>query len=627
MFSFSVLRQWWRQGIRWALWLVWVLPGGAGLVGCEGAGPSSGRAKVVSPGAEAIQLNTMAEKQLGEDPARALATAQRAESRALAAADRIARAQALQTQGLAYYQLEQHGRAREVLVEALAIYTQAGDARGQAKCYNHLGNVYLEIYQFRRSLESHRQSLRLARQLGDSVEVGRSYLNQATTYSIVDTTQTQALALYRLALARFEAAGNEGLEAVARNNIGDVLLARSAFAEARPYFERSVVISRHLGRLDWQAKFLQNLGRVHAGLREWAVAERYYRQSLAVGRSFPETLRDNYRYLALTHAEAGDHRAAYAEFLRFAALKDSAFDRETTDRINELETRFNTRDKERQIEGQRATIAGKNRLIYVAAAATLLLLLLAGNLGYQMRQRNRANRQLAQANAEIRAAVAQKETLIQEVHHRVKNNLQMVSSLLTLQATANPAARPAVEESQARIQAMALVHEHLYRSEDLAQVRLDEYLGQLLTSLHAAHTSSARALELVTELAPLVMEAKDAIPLGLLVNELVTNVYKHAFRDRSAGRLRVQLSVEENTPTAPGFCLRIFDDGVGIPSGSPPAAADSAGLSSLGLQLVRLFSRQLKAVIRTEPVPTGGTCVEIRRGQPTVAAVVPMPTR
>ena len=192
---------------------------------------------------------------------------------------------------------------------------------------------------------------------------------------------------------------------------------------------------------------------------------------------------------------------------------------------------------------------------------------------------------------------------MQEVHHRVKNNLQLVKSLLGWQADVNPALAAALAESRDRIQSMALIHEHLYRADDISRVRLDDYLNQLLRTLEAAHAGTGPPITLTAELAPLTVGADVAIPLGLVVNELVSNAYKHAFRGRAGGRLRVTLTPAE---APPGFRLRVEDDGVGVP---PERGAARPG--SMGMQLMALMADQLGVGVREGSGERGGAWFEV----------------
>jgi PAS domain S-box-containing protein len=192
-----------------------------------------------------------------------------------------------------------------------------------------------------------------------------------------------------------------------------------------------------------------------------------------------------------------------------------------------------------------------------------------------------------EAAEKLRASLHEKEVLLKEVHHRVKNNLQVVSGLLYLQADSlqDPAARAALAESQNRIASMALAHEALYGSDDLARVDLKDYVGRLMTRLVSSLGNQGVAVEADVSAVPLPLTK--AIPCGLILNELVTNAVKYAF-DGPGGRISVHIRRE-----GPRVELSVADDGRGLPAHISPETA-----TTLGLQLVANLTAQLKGELR-----------------------------
>jgi two-component sensor histidine kinase len=192
--------------------------------------------------------------------------------------------------------------------------------------------------------------------------------------------------------------------------------------------------------------------------------------------------------------------------------------------------------------------------------------------------------------AELRAALHDKEMLLREIHHRVKNNLQVVLSLLDLQADVaeDPRVRTAFEESQDRIQAMALIHESLYQSDGLSPIDAAAYLRSLSQRLFDASRAPKNTLTLTLETQPVMLPPQTAMPCGLLLNELLSNALKHAFPGGRAGTIHIALQQEP-----PGQCiLTVQDTGVGFPEG-----LDVHHANSLGLQLVGLLTEQLGGTV------------------------------
>ena len=191
----------------------------------------------------------------------------------------------------------------------------------------------------------------------------------------------------------------------------------------------------------------------------------------------------------------------------------------------------------------------------------------------------------------LAAALSAKETLLKEVHHRVKNNLQIISSLLNMQAELldDVALRRVFRESQQRVQSMAMIHERLCTHDDLDRVDFGEYAESLARDLFAAHGADTDRVKLRLALEPVSLDLNQAIPCGLILNELVTNALKYAFPGTRSGEIVVGLSCDPVGQVA----LRVADDGVGMPS-------SSGKKRSLGLGIVEVLARQLAAVVKHE---------------------------
>jgi two-component sensor histidine kinase len=203
----------------------------------------------------------------------------------------------------------------------------------------------------------------------------------------------------------------------------------------------------------------------------------------------------------------------------------------------------------------------------------------------------------------VRASLHEKDVLLREVHHRVKNNLQLIASLLNLQARSfgDERSRTMMEESQNRIHSIALVHETLYQSGELARINLGDYLRTLVQYLLESWIGVSGRIRLSVDAAKVVELPIDvAIPCGLIVNELVTNALKHAFPYERAGSIGI--SVTSETPGR--MTLGVVDDGVGLPEG-----VDVGRSGGLGLHLVATLIRQLRGNVAIGR--HAGTTVEI----------------
>jgi len=198
---------------------------------------------------------------------------------------------------------------------------------------------------------------------------------------------------------------------------------------------------------------------------------------------------------------------------------------------------------------------------------------------------------LLKANQRIQLSLQEKDVLLQEIHHRVKNNMQIVSSLLYLQSRRISADEIVAlfEDSRQRIFAMALVHENLYSSDDIARIDFSDYVQKLVKELAEIFKPETAEVHCDVIIDPgLFLDIDAAIPCGLIVNELVSNAYKHAFKDRQDGVITLRMLTKISGETE----LIVTDNGRGLPDGFDPTHANN-----MGLQIVQMLVNQLKGEI------------------------------
>jgi two-component sensor histidine kinase/FixJ family two-component response regulator len=235
-----------------------------------------------------------------------------------------------------------------------------------------------------------------------------------------------------------------------------------------------------------------------------------------------------------------------------------------------IEHKRTEEELERRVQQRTAELARANRILEIEVA-----------------ERKRAE-------AQLKASLREKEVLLRELHHRVKNNLQVVCSLLNLQAryVDDRRALEMFKECQGRVRSMALIHQKLCQSENLARIDLGHHIRDLATNLMLAHgiESSQVALEVAVEDAVLSLDT--VVPATLLLHELISNVLKHAFPDGRRGLLRIELHPEAPDAGGKRFHMMVSDNGAGL-----PAELDFRTASSLGLQLICALADQLEGTL------------------------------
>ncbi len=530
------------------------------------------------------------------------------------AGDDSLEAAALNEAGLMAYLRGEPTLALQKGFEALAIARRAGYRALAVRIDNHLGLAARDFGTtvsdsgfFLRAL-----SMAIANDDSEGIAITRNHLG---SWMVSRGMLDSALIQYEAALsyyARTSPVSNS--MAVLLNNIANVHRIRRQYSEAESGYGKSLAISMRTGSANMIATTYKNLAILARGQGDPARALTYARKaediSLANGLSRIAIL--SAQEIPLNLAAQGDYRAAYDSLMSFIRIRDSLDNARNARHIAELQVRFESERKEqliRQLALDRAT-AVRDYLIALAVLSIVLGLVLyfryreRSNVARELEHLNTTlvarNEQLQVSEKHLRDSLQEKDILLKEVHHRVKNNLQIVSSLLNLQSDsiADERSRALMLESQGRIKAMALVHERLYRSGTFMGIGLAEYLADLIDRIRSSHGNGRVTVEVSS--GPVFVNLDTAIPLGLIVNELVTNAFKHAFPGDTEG------SVQVMARSSSGYecVLTVADNGRGMIS--PP---DGTTGSSLGLYLVSILVEQING--RIQVTSDGGTRFEV----------------
>jgi len=361
-----------------------------------------------------------------------------------------------------------------------------------------------------------------------------------------------------------------------------------------------------------KASIYFTLGKFYLLTKRYDDARQYLQQVLALNQRDQPVLRLADIHLLLFKADSAQGRfpAAITHYQRYKLLNDSVFNETKNKQLASLEIQYDTRKNEqnialltKQTQVQQASLRQREMQRNATLGGVVLLMLLLG-LGYnryRLKQRsnqlletkqaeiNQQNQALAHVLAEKSALLVEKEWMLKEIHHRVKNNLQIVSSLLATQSDylRDPQAVAAIRESQNRVQAMALLHQKLYQADNLARVNMAEYCQEIVENLlHSFDRLDSVRPQL--RLDAVELDIVLATPIGLIINEAVTNALKHAFPPPRRGTLTVEL----HDLGAQGYHLIVADDGVGLPSGFEIERS-----RSLGLTIIRGLSRQIDGLL------------------------------
>lgn len=279
----------------------------------------------------------------------------------------------------------------------------------------------------------------------------------------------------------------------------------------------------------------------------------------------------------------------------------------------QLEKEFQTELHKQEAEKQEQLIAFskaeseiKTILWTVIGAAATLLLIIAISLGALFKELKYSQALVKSQKEGLERYQREKSSLLKELNHRVKNNLQMVSSLLNLQRenVADETTKRAFIEGQNRVEAMAMIHRHLYATEQVATLKMEKYFTQLVQSTAYSYGYSKRDMNLKITVTSEPISADVAIPLGLIANELVSNAFKHAFKHPNRPRLRIDLNLNKD------LTLSVCDNGPGMPE------QRNIESGSFGMDLIDSLVLQLKAKLTYKN--DDGTCVYLAVPQSTL---------
>jgi len=253
---------------------------------------------------------------------------------------------------------------------------------------------------------------------------------------------------------------------------------------------------------------------------------------------------------------------------------------ETSQIVYDIEGKYQKKEQDLKIKNLDSENKLKNRIIWMGAVALGLISILSFFLF-------RLYRKVTEQKSVISTSLTEKDTLLREIHHRVKNNLQVVSSLLRLQTdyTKDENTLDALKEGQSRVQSMSLIHQNLYSKDNLTGINMKTYLEDLVSNLFSTYDVSDGNIKLETDIQDLKLDVDSVVPIGLIINELVTNSLKYAFPDKKAGKISVSLKESEEK-----LVLTVADNGVGKADISEVKNSDSFGMG-----LIQSFCTTLDA--------------------------------
>ncbi|WP_338225151.1 histidine kinase dimerization/phosphoacceptor domain -containing protein [Algoriphagus confluentis] len=488
--------------------------------------------------------------------------------------------------------------------EAISLYLQVIPLRqevggeGLENTFNNMAALFQNQQNYELSLVYFRKSLEIEQSRQNRAGIAACLINMGISYKNMNQLDT-AEGLFREANKIAEAIQDSLLIVHSSLSLGDFFWKNTQGDSARFYYEKAR--KSGLASKDYNSVgvALQGLGTLEQEEGRLGPAMDYLNQAedyLDRVKSF-HGLSNVYFRKAQIFKDSGKPEQASQYFEKYINLNDSLRTMEILRLTADMEQKYESERKERQItelelqaaERELQVRANRARLSMLVVV-TLLLLFLGGFFAYRYRTQRKNALILAEKNKAIQVALQDKEVLLREIHHRVKNNLQVVSSLLSIQGREieDAKALEAVKESQNRVKSMALIHQYLYGEHDLKSINMKEYVTQLSQNLFDTYRLDRDLVELILNVEPIHLDVDTAVPVGIILNELITNSLKYAFPEGKSGQLEV-IFMEKGRQLE----LQVKDDGIGN------NASQNTG-TNFGMKLIQAFQQKLGAEIIIE---------------------------
>jgi two-component sensor histidine kinase len=512
--------------------------------------------------------------------------------------------------GTIYARLREFVKALDKELLALKTAEAVGDSSMQlCEIYNYLGEIYLGLAEKEKAISYYTNALEVAQKHNDVFTIYLANVKIANVWAALNQPY-RALQLMKRLESTYEKPKDNDLDYnIARCYITSYCLLKQ-FEKARPYANKLIDMVNTQTLSD------------NAAISNYTVAIRFFTASGEVteANKYLEkhneiaTRLNNFYYLAanqklrfMLDTTLHDYKKATIHLLEFNRLNDSVSLQTKNRQISELQVQYETEQKEKDIqvkdqriqllkkedELQKSKVQHENILRNISFAIAILLIVVMALLYSRYRLKQRTNKKLelqqseiAKKNEFLQHLVNEKDWLVKEIHHRVKNNLQIVMSLLNSQSAYinNESALTAIHDSQHRVHAMSLIHQKLYNTDNLSSIDMSLYIRELVSYLAESFETGQR-VRFEFHLAPIEMDVSEAVPLGLILNEAITNSIKYAFPESRDGVISISLSSIDSDHCS----LIISDNGIGI-----PLHLNNKKPGSLGMSLMQGLTEDLE---------------------------------
>ncbi|WP_291868563.1 histidine kinase dimerization/phosphoacceptor domain -containing protein [Maribacter sp.] len=399
------------------------------------------------------------------------------------------------------------------------------------------------------------------------------------------------------------------LKGIIEGNIGKCHVLLKQYEDALPYLERSVQTIQEFNKGKFSSDEVENtLEMAECYLQMGDLEKTTDILSNTITPSTIENILKKNKLFASYYSKTEDYKSSAYYLSKVIRMKDSVSINQSSLKKQQLaavvgqDLEYSKKMMEQQkqaLEDSRNEMIAKDERINIVFISLVFLLLGFAGLVYAYLRIIKSQRLIVEQKHIIEKALVEKDSHLKEIHHRVKNNLQMVSSLLSLQTknTRSKAAIAALEEGKSRVKAMALIHQKLYQNEDLSVIEMQGYIESLINSVQSVYKKGGHSISITIDAEGVELDIDRAIPFGLMLNELVSNSFKYAFPDDGTdGKIYIHLRKNHGQE---GF-FEYTDNGIGLPEDTEVRAE-----ASMGIRLMNRLANQLQTSLNTDRTTEG----------------------
>ncbi|WP_165769978.1 tetratricopeptide repeat protein [Flagellimonas pacifica] len=458
--------------------------------------------------------------------------------------------------------------------------------------YANIGQIYRQKGEPKKALTYFFQSLEIDEKNDDLSGMAINFSNIGTAYEN-QGKYDMALSYARKALAIDEKLNDKYGVAIDYNNMAEAYFGKKQYSGSFDYYQKSLTIKRKMGNQNGMAHTLQRMAKLHSDWKKHDSALVFAHKSLSILDSVDNKERkmEAHNVLSEIYSAKGDHKNAMASYKEYIKLRETIFNIAKERLASDMESKYESAKKDNTIEVQRTTIAGQQKIQVLYGILSGLLGLILLGLYHNHKKGKKRNKELQGLNEALDAKNAQNELLLREIHHRVKNNLEMVKSLIALQSAQieDKSTKEAMLASQNRVESMGIIHQKLYQGENLGSIEMKDYFINLSEGILDSFSAEGK-VEIECIMDELELDIDTAVPIGLIVNELLTNALKYAFPSGEQGLVKIFLT-KDGVDT---LNLQVADNGVGKKNNPAPK------VKGFGRELVGMLTRQLNGTMEED---------------------------